>query len=58
MVIYLNVLTNYLSNITCNYMISFNYHDNYPLKRMVNLKLKNFNCTKRDYENIMHNNKY
>ena len=42
---------NYLKNINCNYMISFGYH-NILLKRMriwiITLKLKNFNCTKRN----------
>ena len=39
------------SNINCNYMIFFYYHNNL-LKRMriwiITLKLKNFNCTKRN----------
>ena len=43
MVIYLNLSTNYLSNNNCNYMVSFDYHDN-PLKRMKILQLKNFSC--------------
>ena len=47
MTIYLNVRINYLSNFNCNYVISFDYHDNL-LKRMGNLKLKNFGCTKRN----------
>ena len=55
MAIYLNVLINYLNNINCNYVISYDYYDNY-LKRTRNLKLKNFSCTKRNEENIMHNN--
>ena len=42
---------NYLSNINCNYRISFGYHNNL-LKKMriwiITLKLKNFNCTKRN----------
>ena len=42
---------NYLSNINYNYMISFGYH-NILLKKMriwiITLKLKNFNCTKRN----------
>ena len=41
MVIYLNLSINYLSNNNCNYMISFDYHDN--LLKI--LKLKNFSCT-------------
>ena len=44
---YLNVPIYYLSNINCNYVISFNYYDNL-LKRMINLKLKNFISTKRN----------
>ena len=55
MAVYLNVPINYLSNFSGNYVISFDYHDNL-LKRMRNLKLKNFGCTKRNQENIMHNN--
>ena len=43
--------TNYFNNISCNYMISFGYHNNL-LKRMriwiIILKLKNLNCTKRN----------
>ena len=38
-------------------MVSFGYH-NIILKRIriwiITLKLKNFNCTKVNYENIMH----
>ena len=41
---------NYLSNINCNYRISFSYHNN-PFKKMriwiIPLKLKNFSCTKK-----------
>ena len=55
MAVYLNVPINYLSNFSGNYVISFDYHDNL-LKRMRNLKLKNFGCTKRNQENIMYNN--
>ena len=55
MAVYLNVRINYLSNFNCNYVISFDYHDNL-LKRMGNLKFKNFGCTKRNQENIMYNN--
>ena len=47
MAVYLNVPINYLSNFSGNYVISFDYHDNL-LKRMRNLKLKNFGCTKRN----------
>ena len=36
---YLNVPINHLSNINCNYVISFDYHDNL-LKRIRILKLK------------------
>ena len=42
-------------NINYNYIISIDYHDNL-FKRMRNLKLKNFSCTKINQENIMHNN--
>ena len=39
MAMYLNVPFNHLSNINCNYVISFDYYDNL-LKRMRILKLK------------------
>ena len=44
---YLNVLINYLSNINCNYVIIFYYHDNLP-RRMRNLKLISFSSAKRN----------
>ena len=49
--VWVESIINYLNNINCNYMISFGYH-NILLKRMriwiITLKLKNFNCTKRN----------
>ena len=39
MAMYLNVPINHLSNINCNYVISFDYYDNL-FKRMRILKLK------------------
>ena len=39
MTVYLNVPTYYLSNINCNYVISFYYHNNL-LKIMMNLNTK------------------
>ena len=41
MAMYLNVPINYLSNINCNYVINFDYHDNL-LKRMRIWKQKTF----------------
>ena len=56
MAIYLNISINCLSNINCNYMINFDYHDNL-LKRIRNLKFKIVSCTQRKQENnIMQNN--
>jgi len=40
---------NYLSNINCNYIINFDYHDNL-IKGMRNLKLKIFSSIKRNWE--------
>ena len=39
MAMYLNVPINHLSNINCNYVMSFDYHNNL-LKKMRILKLK------------------
>ena len=39
MAMYLNVFITYLSNINCNFVMSFDYYDNFP-KRMRNLNNK------------------
>ena len=46
MTLYLNPPINYLNNINCNYVISFDYH-RILLKRIRNLKL-NFSYSKRN----------
>ena len=39
MAMYLNVFITYLSSINCNFVMSFDYYDNFP-ERMINLNNK------------------
>ena len=47
MAMYLNVFITYLSSINCNFVMSFDYYDNFP-ERIINLKLKKIYCLEKN----------